>query len=405
MPRKPKGPRLHLRPARADRRTEAVYVIRDGRTEVSTGCGPNEFEGAQEALWQYLGAKRQPEPQHGRAQDPDHVLIADVIALYAREKAPSVADPVSCRGRLETLLEFWGEATVGDIKRSTCNDYVAWRVLQPNRSYKDTANAPRVSDQSARRELEDLSAAVFYWNGEFPLTRLPVFTLPDKDEGNRDALTRQQAARLLKAAMGYRFDKTTGKWTRLAPSSRKNRAHLRRFLLMGFYTGTRPGVLPKVRWEMSDDSAWVDLDAGIIYRRGRRERDHRNKRRPLVKIPGRLLAHLRRWRRMDRLLFSDGDAAAAGPGTVIHHGGRALAGRIRTGFEGIARDAGLDPETLTPHWMRHTCATWLMENDVPVWEAAGYLGMTVEMLERNYGHHRPNHHASARSAFTNNKDR
>ena len=316
-----------------------------------------------------------------------------------------MADPVSCRGRLETILEFWGEATVGDIKRSSCNDYVAWRVLQPNRSYKDTASAPRVSDQSARRELEDLSAAVTYWNGEYPLTRLPVFTLPDKDEGNRDALTRQQAARLLKAAMGYRLDITTGKWTRLAPSSRKNRAHLRRFLLMGFYTGTRPGVLPKVRWAMSDDSAWVDLDAGIIYRRGRRERDHRNKRRPLVKIPGRLLAHLRRWRRLDSISFADGGDDADGPGTVVHHGGRALAGRIRTGFEGIARDAGLDPETLTPHWMRHTCATWLMENDVPVWEAAGYLGMTVEMLERNYGHHRPNHHASARSAFTNNRDR
>ena len=62
------------------------------------------------------------------------------------------------------------------------------------------------------------------------------------------------------------------------------------------------------------------------------------------------------------------------------------------------------PETLTPHWMRHTCATLLMENDGPVWEAAGYLGMTVEMLERKYGHHRPNHHASARSAFTNTKD-
>jgi len=44
-----------------------------------------------------------------------------------------------------------------------------------------------------------------------------------------------------------------------------------------------------------------------------------------------------------------------------------------------------------------------LENDVPVWEATGYLGMTVEMLEKNYGHHRPSHHARARSAFTNNK--
>jgi len=72
---------------------------------------------------------------------------------------------------------------------------------------------------------------------------------------------------------------------------------------------------------------------------------------------------------------------------------------LRTGFEGIARDAGLDPATLTPHWMRHTCATWLMENDVPVWEAAGYLGMTTEMLESNYGHHRPSHQMKSRAAL------
>lgn len=328
------------------------------------------------------------------------MLIADVIALYAREKAPKVADPVSCRGRLETLLEFWGGSKVGDIKRSSCNAYVAWRVQQPVASYKDPKSAPRVSDQAARRELEDLSAAISYWHMEYPLSRLPKFTLPTKAEGNRDALTRHQAARLLKAARGYRLNVEAGKWQKLRPSSRKNRNHLRRFILIGLYTGTRPGVVPKVGWTASDTSAWVDLDAGIIYRRGRREADHRNKKRPLVKIPGRLLAHLRRWDRIDAKKFSE--TTDPRPATVIHHGGRSLAGRIRTGFEGVVSDAGLDTE-ITPHWMRHTCATWLMENDVPVWEAAGYVGMTADMLERNYGHHRPSHQAAPRAAFTNRR--
>jgi hypothetical protein len=40
-----------------------------------------------------------------------------------------------------------------------------------------------------------------------------------------------------------------------------------------------------------------------------------------------------------------------------------------------------------------------MENDVPVWEAAGYLGMTTEMLESNYGHHRPSHQMKSRAAL------
>ena len=32
-------------------------------------------------------------------------------------------------------------------------------------------------------------------------------------------------------------------------------------------------------------------------------------------------------------------------------------------------------------------ATWLMQRGVPIWQAAGYLGMSAEMVERTYGHH------------------
>jgi len=34
-----------------------------------------------------------------------------------------------------------------------------------------------------------------------------------------------------------------------------------------------------------------------------------------------------------------------------------------------------------------------------LWVAAGYLGMTVETLERVYGHHHPGHLESVRGAF------
>ena len=80
--------------------------------------------------------------------------------------------------------------------------------------------------------------------------------------------------------------------------------------------------------------------------------------------------------------------------TVLHHGGEAIAGKIRTGFEGCVADAGL-PAEVTPHWMRHTAATWLMEANVDPWQAAGYLGMTRATLEQHYGHHRPTYQASA----------
>jgi hypothetical protein len=40
-----------------------------------------------------------------------------------------------------------------------------------------------------------------------------------------------------------------------------------------------------------------------------------------------------------------------------------------------------------------------MQAGTDMWQAAGYLGMTVEMLSERYGHHHPDHLADARKAF------
>jgi hypothetical protein len=51
------------------------------------------------------------------------------------------------------------------------------------------------------------------------------------------------------------------------------------------------------------------------------------------------------------------------------------------------KEAGLSG--VTPHTLRHTRATWLMQEGVELWEAAGHLGMSVDMLTRVYGKHHP----------------
>lgn len=71
---------------------------------------------------------------------------------------------------------------------------------------------------------------------------------------------------------------------------------------------------------------------------------------------------------------------------------------VRTAFRRAATLAGLDA-SVTPHTLRHTAATWLMQAGVDKWEAAGFLGMTVEMLDRVYGHHHPNHLRAAARAI------
>lgn len=384
MPRQSKGPRLYLRKGRVDSATGKTlpdrWFIVDGKSEVGTGCGPERMGDAERQLANYIKDKWQAPVGEG---DPAKVLIADVLALYGRDRGASLkSDTATMKGFVKHLIAWWGEKTLAEIKRSSCQDYVAWRTKQVIR-HGETGR--KVSDQTARRELEVLSAAVGHWDDEHHLARRPKVVLPEKAQASRDALTRSEAAAILWASLGHR--RTDGKWTALKSSSGKaNRAHLRRFILIGLYTGSRSAVIKRLCWTESLHDPWVDLEAGIIYRRGKSERDSRTKRRPMVKIPRRLQAHLKRWKAMDE---------AKSYGMVLHHGG-ATVGSVRTGFAGCAADAGL---TATPHWLRHTCPTWLMERGVDVWEAAGYVGMTAATLEKHYGHHRPEYQSAARKAL------
>src|SRR5580704_679107 len=71
---------------------------------------------------------------------------------------------------------------------------------------------------------------------------------------------------------------------------------------------------------------------------------------------------------------------------------------IKTGFERAVKLAGL-PGRMTSHTLRHTAATRLMQRGMPIWQAAGYLGMSSQILERVYGHHHPDYMRAAADAI------
>lgn len=402
MPRQAKGPRLYLRQGRIEtstgKRREPVWVIRDGSAEISTGRYRDELEDASRELARYIAAKWSPVRGYDPS-DPSQVLIAEVLALYSLEKGPKLADPKSVAGWIRNLSAWWGDRTLSDIKRSSCKAYVVWRTSQTIGSAKG-ATSRKVTDQTARRELETLSAAIGYWHGEHTLTSKPKIELPAKPESPRDALSRSQAAALLLATMGRR-KRPDGSWEPTTPQVKATRLHLRRFVLIGLYTGTRSKVVTLLLWDETLKQAWVDLDKGMIYRRGKGEKDTANKRRPVVRLPSRLLAHVRRWREIDRRKEAEAKRRdpMASRVSVLHFGGLPIATDVRNGFASCVADAGL-PEAITPHWLRHTAATWLMEGGADLWDAAAYLGMTAATLEKHYGHHRPDHQRGARRAIT-----
>ena len=55
---------------------------------------------------------------------------------------------------------------------------------------------------------------------------------------------------------------------------------------------------------------------------------------------------------------------------------------VRKAFAPTAKNAGI---RATPHILRHTAATWAMQNGGDPWQVSGYLGMTVEKLIKVYG--------------------
>ena len=46
-----------------------------------------------------------------------------------------------------------------------------------------------------------------------------------------------------------------------------------------------------------------------------------------------------------------------------------------------------------------------MQAGTDLWEAAGYLGMTIEMLHGCYGHHHPDHLSGAKTALSRHRQR
>jgi integrase len=75
-----------------------------------------------------------------------------------------------------------------------------------------------------------------------------------------------------------------------------------------------------------------------------------------------------------------------------------LARQDQDRWDAIVADAGLSTDVVR-HILRHTAVTWLMQMGTDPWQAAGWLGMTLEQLQENYGHHHPDFQEDVAAAF------
>jgi hypothetical protein len=80
-------------------------------------------------------------------------------------------------------------------------------------------------------------------------------------------------------------------------TDRRSRRHVARFMLVALYTGTRSSAVCGAGIRPAIGRGHVDLESGLFYRRAPGARETK-KRQPTIRLPDRLLAHMRRWERL-----------------------------------------------------------------------------------------------------------
>jgi integrase len=375
MPRQSRGPYLWWRKERREKRkviSKGTWIIIDGGKQHATGCFAGEDSTAQQCLATYIAEKYSPER---RLKDIEAIDVADVLTVYYDDCRERQANKAKFDERMARLTKWWGSKMLAAVNGVSCRAYAK----------------SRGSNGGARRDLEDLRAAINHHSREGYHRGVVRVVLPEKGLPRERWLSRDEAAAFLWACWRYRETQTIHvgslKGQKIETGKRPLR-HVARFILIGLYTGTRAGAIASASPFKAKGKSFVDLESGIFHRlaMGRRAS---TKRQPSVPLPPRLLVHMRRWVR--RRIAND---------YFVEWQGKPIAS-VKTGFASGVRLAGLDLTVgnVTPHTLRHTAATWLMQRAVPMWEAAGFLGMSEKTLRETYGHHHPEHLRVAANAI------
>jgi integrase len=350
MRRRSPGPHLELRTYASGAK---AYRIRDGR--VSRSCNTGDPDEARVKLGEYI-AEKHAAPRRQRRLD--EIPVADVIAVYAQDVLPGLRTERKARARLLRQVDFWTGMKLNEVSGAEC------RRLARERG-----------DGAARRELQDLQAAINYHHTEGYHFEDVRVTLPAPGLPRERWLTRNEVAKLLWICWRTKHEGNDTRPLR----------HLARFILFGVYTGSRPGDCLSAAFRLGPKNGYLDTERGLYHRRPAGKRETK-KRQPTIPIPGRLLAHLKRWE-------------ASGHASVVGFGGDRVAS-IKTAWASLIEGAGPAFSDVVPYTLRHTAATWMCQRGAPLWEIAGYLGTSEEMIRKHYGHHHPDHLQGAAEAVS-----
>jgi integrase len=250
------------------------------------------------------------------------------------------------------------EMTLRAIRKVTTPNLLALRPdalsIDDCRAYAAARRRQGKSDGTIRADLGLVRTALNWavkrkWLAQAPHVEMPA-PPPPRDRW----LSAAEASKLLQAA---------------------GQPHLRLFILLALHTAARSAAILELTWDRVNDR-FLDLNpAGA----------RRGKGRAVVPMNAELWQALEEARR------------GAVSEHVIEWAGRPVRS-VKKAFAKAATAAGLDD--VTPHTLRHTAASWMVQAGVPLAKVAAYLGHSnTRMVEQVYGKHAPDYLADASQAI------
>lgn len=320
----------------------------DGKVKKRVSLGTKDRDEAKGALNQFLAGIDTP----ALPEAPD---IRTIMGGYVQDcQERSIASLASISFAAAAIIEHLGDLQPTHLTRKACRSYAEQRHRQGRRGMPE-GKWKAISDGTIIKELVTLRTALRWGQSMGWMDKVPYIETPRTPAPRDRWLTKLEFQRLL-------GNTTT--------------PHVRLFMMMALYTGARTSAILELTWDQ------VDLALGII----RFGAGVGNKGRSTVPVVPELLAALK-----DAAFIRTTD-------WVIEYRGDRIR-KIKTAFNKRVKAAGL--ARVTPHTLRHTCATWMVMGGVPFEMVAKYLGNSVEMVERVYGHHSPDWLRRAAEALSN----
>lgn len=274
-----------------------------------------------------------------RYSDAPSERIADLWPRYVKDRIQDGARGDRFKAHWTALEPHFGHRLGKAVNRDDCRSYA---LIRREMGY---------AASTVRTDLELLRACL-RWRYQ---DEAPPIWIPPASKARDHWLTKEEARALVDAA---------------------ETPHIKLFVILGLTTGARAGAILDLTWDR------IDFAHGTIDFRPS-GRHQTNKRRTVVPMNG-----------ISRPALEEAYRARLSD-HVIEYAGKPVQS-VKKAAQRLSERTGI---VFSPHVLRHTCAVWMAQDNVPMQKIAQCLGHTsTRVTEQVYARYSPSYMRDASAA-------